>query len=238
MPRVPIDYSKAVIYKLQHKEHSHLLYIGSTTNFRLRKNGHKCECSNPEQSNYNLKKNSIIRENGGWEMFNMIQIKEFPCENKRELEKEEDRIIRELNPLMNLFRAFISEEERKSVNCERTRKYNNNNKEIVSERNKKYQEENRDKINEQERKRRQENPERLRNYREENRDKINEQARKRRQEDPEKFKDKDKINRLKYLDKIKDVRSINHTCECGGCYKLNHKSTHLKTKKHLDFISK
>ena len=39
MPQV--DYSKIVIYKIQHKEKDELLYVGSTTHFRNRKVQHK-----------------------------------------------------------------------------------------------------------------------------------------------------------------------------------------------------
>ena len=237
MPRVPIDYSKAVIYKLQHKEHSHLMYVGSTTNFRLRKNCHKCECSNPTQKNFNLLKNKTIRENGGWEMFNMIQIKEFPCENSRELHKEEDRISRELKPSMNLLRAFIAEEERKIVRCESVKKYYKTHKEIVLEKHKIYVKEHRDKINEDARNRRANNPEKHKAYVDARRDKINEDARKRRANNPEQFKKKDKETYLKNLDKTKEIRSIQHVCECGGCFKAQHKTTHLRTKKHLNFIA-
>ncbi len=31
--------------------------------------------------------------------------------------------------------------------------------------------------------------------------------------------------------------SIQHKCECGGCYKINHKQAHLRTKKHINYIA-
>jgi hypothetical protein len=34
-------------------------------------------------------------------MFNMIEIKKFPCKNKKEAEAEEDRVMRELKATMN-----------------------------------------------------------------------------------------------------------------------------------------
>ena len=236
MPRVPIDYSKSVIYKIQHKEEIHLLYIGSTSNFRTRKNTHKCECSNPNQKNYNLKKNIMIRDFGGWEMFNIIQIKEFPCNNKRELEKEEDNILIETHAIMNTNRAFVSDEEKKKNSIEFSKKYYEKNKDKIKKYNKEYSKNNKDKINENSRNRRKQNPEKFKEVYEKNKDKINENARNRRKQNPEKFKELDKNNRLKNLEKIKEVRSIQYTCICGGCYKSNHKSTHLKTKKHLDFL--
>ena len=47
MPRLPIDYSNAVIYKLSCKDKSITeIYIGSTTHFTNRKNQHKTSCNN------------------------------------------------------------------------------------------------------------------------------------------------------------------------------------------------
>jgi len=57
MPKVPIDYSKTVIYKLVHKEDydNANLYIGSTTNFTKRKCEHKSDCMNETGVKYNPK---------------------------------------------------------------------------------------------------------------------------------------------------------------------------------------
>ena len=43
----------------------------------------------------------MIRENGGFESFKMIQIKEFPCSSERESEAEEDKVMLELKSTMN-----------------------------------------------------------------------------------------------------------------------------------------
>ena len=74
------DYSKSVIYKIQHLKDNNLLYIGSTTNFTQRKNKHKFSCKKGKSKVYEM-----IRGNGGWYCFKMIVIKEFPCENKIQL---------------------------------------------------------------------------------------------------------------------------------------------------------
>ena len=41
MPKTKTDYSKTVIYKIQHIEDESLVYVGSTTNFTKRKSHHK-----------------------------------------------------------------------------------------------------------------------------------------------------------------------------------------------------
>jgi len=93
------DYSKTVIYKIQHEDDESLVYIGSTTDFTKRKCSHKSRCNNPKE--FNRKLYQMIRDNGGWNCFKMIQIKEFPCNNRREAEAEEDRFMMELKANMN-----------------------------------------------------------------------------------------------------------------------------------------
>ena len=56
MPRKEIDYSKTVMYKivcndLRVKD----LYVGHTTDFTKRKNGHKTNCFNVNSKLFNLK---------------------------------------------------------------------------------------------------------------------------------------------------------------------------------------
>lgn len=101
------DYSKSVIYKVQHLNDDNLLYIGSTTNFTKRKNKHKCDCKTSKSKVY-----VMIRENGGWDCFNMIVIKEFPCENKQELLIEEDNMMRQMKSILNMNRAHITKEDK------------------------------------------------------------------------------------------------------------------------------
>jgi hypothetical protein len=113
MPRTPIDYSNTIIYKIQNIDNPELLYVGSTTHFTKRKYEHKSNCSNPNVKEYNFKLYQMIRDNGGWDMFNMVELYKFPCNNKREAECEEDKVMREMKANMNSIRAFITPEEHK-----------------------------------------------------------------------------------------------------------------------------
>ena len=106
-----MDYSKCVIYKIQHKDNNDLLYVGHTTNFTKRKYEHKSRAICETSKEYNRKVYQMIRENGGWDDFNMIVIEEFPCENNRQAEAEEDRIMREMKTTMNTNRASRSRKE-------------------------------------------------------------------------------------------------------------------------------
>ena len=56
MPRVPIDYSNTIFYKIYCRDANvKALYVGHTTNFVQRKHCHKQACNNEKNSNYNLK---------------------------------------------------------------------------------------------------------------------------------------------------------------------------------------
>jgi hypothetical protein len=107
MPLNVIDYSKTVMYKIQHNDDETLLYVGSTTNFNNRKSQHKHACVNETNKKYNLKVYRMIRDNGGWDCFSMTKIEDFPCENGRDAEAREDKLMRELKANMNGQRAFI-----------------------------------------------------------------------------------------------------------------------------------
>ena len=136
------DYSKTIIYKIQHEDNEELLYVGSTTNFTKRKNYHKNSCINPNNTKHHLKLYKMIRENGGWDCFKFIQIKEFACSNKREAEAEEDRIMLELKANMNSNRACRDKREY-------DKEYYLDNIDTIKERKKEWYLENIDKIKEQ-----------------------------------------------------------------------------------------
>ena len=83
-----VNYKNSVIYKIccndtEIKD----IYIGSTTNFIMRKHKHKSVCNDPNNKQSYEYKYCFIRENGGWNNWNMIEIKSVECNNKIELEK-------------------------------------------------------------------------------------------------------------------------------------------------------
>jgi hypothetical protein len=90
MPRLPIDYSKTIIYKLVSKDLSVKdCYVGATTNWTNRKYRHKNNCKNENNEDYNLKVYQYIRANGGFENWLMIMVEKFPCETEHESAKRE-----------------------------------------------------------------------------------------------------------------------------------------------------
>jgi hypothetical protein len=69
----------------------------------------------------------MIRDNGGWDCFKILILKEYPCENKIELLLEEDRCLRELKATMNDRQAHNTPEQRKaSLAVHRNKKHSCN----------------------------------------------------------------------------------------------------------------
>lgn len=167
------NYSNTVIYKIQHIDVPSLLYVGSTVAFRTRKSQHKSATNNPTNPQYKFKVYEMIRANGGWQMFNMVVIMEFPCKNKQDAHTEEDRIMREMKANMNMVKAYNSREDRLEHMKEYSKKYNGANK----DKKKIYYKENRDKIKDYQKEYRKVNKDYQKIYRETNRDKIAEKRR-------------------------------------------------------------
>jgi len=122
MPLKEINYQNTVIYKIQHIDNDDLLYVGHTTDFTKRKSMHKSCCNNVTSKCFNLKIYKMIRENGGWEMFNMAEVEKFPCNDRNEADAEEDKVMRTLKANMNSIHSVLDVEHRKQwnskVNCD------------------------------------------------------------------------------------------------------------------------
>jgi predicted GIY-YIG superfamily endonuclease len=85
-----IDYGKTVIYKIICKDSSISdCYVGSTTNFTRRKTDHKCICYNKNSNTYYYPLYKFIRENKGWNNFEMIEIEKYPCDDGNEARARE-----------------------------------------------------------------------------------------------------------------------------------------------------
>jgi hypothetical protein len=88
-------------------------YIGSTKNFRNRKHQHKRDCNNFNSTNHNIKLYQFIRDNGGFEMFEMIPLEEYECDTRIQSYIREQYFINQIDNKLNMIKAFISTEERK-----------------------------------------------------------------------------------------------------------------------------
>ena len=97
-----VNYGKSIIYKLCCKDTDITdIYVGSTTNFNRRKGHHKSSCNNETCKDYQLPKYQFIRNNGGFENWDMIMIEQFSCDTKLELHKKERECVDLLKPSLN-----------------------------------------------------------------------------------------------------------------------------------------
>jgi hypothetical protein len=96
------DYSNTVIYKIICKDSNITdIYIGSTINFKRRKIEHKYSCNNENDKRYNLKVYQYIRENGGWDNFEMVIIEKYPCNDIYKAIEREGYFVKELKASLN-----------------------------------------------------------------------------------------------------------------------------------------
>ena len=129
MPKTPTDFSKSVIYKIEHIDKPELVYVGSTTNFTKRKYKHKSVCNNENERNYNLKLYQMIRAHGDWDSFKIMIICEFPCNSKIELVIEEEKHRKELQTNLNSIKAYRTIDEKKQYDSQYDKQYRKDNKE-------------------------------------------------------------------------------------------------------------
>jgi hypothetical protein len=152
------NYKNTVIYKIKHnKDYDDInIYVGSTTNFRVRKNKHKSSCNNENTKDYNYPIYQYIRDKGGWDKFVMIPIEEYPCNSKNEKEIKERYYIDLLKPKLNKQLPTRTNkewyEDNKEQICEKKKEFYENNKEKIIEKEKKrgkeYYQNNKEKISE------------------------------------------------------------------------------------------
>jgi hypothetical protein len=74
-------------------------------------------------------------------------------------------------------------------------------------------------------------------YREKNKEKIIESKKQKYYNNREVIIAKNKIYKELHKDEIQKKYSAKTTCICGGSYTYANKTKHLKTKKHLDYIT-
>jgi len=167
-----IDYIKTIIYKIYCKtETTKECYVGHTTNFKQRKIEHKYACCNQNSKSYNTKVYEFIRNNGGFDNWDFIEIEKFPCKSKEEAHMRENywyfNLKADLNtiaPSLDLEKQTIRENRTKVI--EQLKRKFIDRRGIIKADRQKYLEENAEQIKEHQKEVR-------KNYIENNRDKIN-----------------------------------------------------------------
>ena len=102
MPKVKIDYSNTIIYKIACNDPNITdLYVGHTTNFVQRKHTHKQVCNNVKSPCYNLKLYKTIRENGNWDNWEMSIVSFYNCKDQYEARQKEQEHFISLGATLN-----------------------------------------------------------------------------------------------------------------------------------------
>ena len=123
MPKVEIDYSSTIIYKITCKDPSVTdVFVSYTTNFIQRKSNHKRICTSNKSTTHDAKLYEKIRANGGWNNWRMEIINKFECKDQYEARlKEQEYILlskaslNSTEPLIKQKLGLIKEEDKPVV---------------------------------------------------------------------------------------------------------------------------
>tara|TARA_R110002167_G_scaffold41862_1_gene127731 strand:+ start:136 stop:639 length:504 start_codon:yes stop_codon:yes gene_type:complete len=131
MPRPEInDY---VFYKIICDDLPEYVYIGSTGCFSKRKGAHKGRCNNPNRKNYKCKLYQTIRDNGGWDKWQMVIIDKLDQTTLLDARIKEEALMKEYNGNLNSQKAYRSVEEAKEYEKEHKKEHYELNKKTINE---------------------------------------------------------------------------------------------------------
>ena len=151
MPRKEVDYSKTVIYKIVCNDlNIKDCYVGHTTDFTKRKNQHKTSCNNSDSPKYMYPVYTIIRKNGGWSNWDMIEVEKISCSDANEARARERYYYELLNGSLNKQVPLRTTKEYVEANYEKTKQYQSEyhkiNKDRVAECRREYFQNNKEQI--------------------------------------------------------------------------------------------
>ena len=220
---MPVDYSKGQIYKIWSPS-TDLTYYGSTTQpLSKRMVEHRSNAKKFDEGKRTYKMSSYhVLEAGD---ARILRIERFPCIDKFDLETREAFYIKN-NECVNKFVPQRTKAEyyvdNKEMISEWHRTHYINNKAAIDAKHREYYANNREAESARGRLYRANNQEaeraRARLYHANNRDAISVKKKQYRAENQARIK-------------------APTNCECGGRYKHQSKSTHFKTKRHIEFFS-
>jgi hypothetical protein len=144
----PQDFNNSVIYHIRHMESKEVVYVGSTTNFSQRKTTHKHNCNNKEgRKEFTYPIYCHIRDNGGFDCFDVIPIKSLKLENKTQLLIAEQEEMDKHGTLVNKNKAHMTIEEDKAERKKYDKQYREEHKEERRKYHKQYREEHKEERN-------------------------------------------------------------------------------------------
>ena len=103
-------------------------YVGSTRDLNHRKSVHKTNCNNESCKDYNVKLYQMMRQNGGWDAFEFIEL-EYHHYTKHQAREYEQQLIDQIQPTMNSYKAWTGLSK-----IEYNKQYNIDNAEYIKQR--------------------------------------------------------------------------------------------------------
>ena len=190
------------------------IYIGSTTNPRVRKQQHKKACNSPNRESYNFAVYQYIRANGGFDNWDLIVLESnIEYTEKHELRARERYWLEHLNATLNSCvpnRTMVEwREGNRNTRLSQMKQYRESHREALQVKNKQYREANRDTI-----------LFKMKQYYETNRETL-------RAKEKQYYEANREIIRIKKKERM--------DCVCGATHNRCDKSQHLKTKKHIQW---
>ena len=134
------NFTNSIIYHIRHMESKEVIYVGSTTNFSNRKAKHKYDCNHEEGNHFTFPIYCHIRNNGGFDCFEVIPIQSLKLENKTQLLIAEQVEIDKHQTLVNRNKAHITIEELKEYYKKWRKEHKAEIKEIAEKKKQYYQE--------------------------------------------------------------------------------------------------
>lgn len=231
MPVNKIDYSKTIIYRIVCKDTNITdCYIGQTTDLRSRKSQHKSICNNENSKSYNYYVYQIIRNNGGFENWDIIEVEKYNAIDSNDSLKRERYWIEFYKANLNIVKPTRTKQEfyedNKEQFLERAKHYRENNKEQITIYKKQHYKDNKQMITKYYKQWKEHNKESLTKYGKtyyiDNREKVIDYQ-----------KQYYNNNKQDILEKMKETV----TCECGYIITNCNLTRHKKSKKHLNAIN-
>ena len=185
-------------------------YVGSTGNTRIRKAHHKSDCNNVNGKNFNFRVYQYIRENDGFQNWELIVLETVQYNQKYELKARERHHMEALGATLN------------------TQTPNRNKAEWYLD--------NAEQLKQQQKQYRENNPEQIKNYREIKAEHIKQQNKQYYQNNAEHIHQRHKEYHQDNKEQLKQKANTKHDCPCGGKHTHGSKVRHEKTKKHQKYL--
>ncbi len=145
MPKTDMNYSNTLIYKLVCRDVDITdCYVGHTTNFIKRKSHHKQSCIKETYKHHNQYVYQFIRQNGGWDNWDMVVIEQFECNNQNEACARERYWIETMQSKLNKVIPTRTKKEYREETKEQRLEYQKEYYEANKERQKEYYEANKE----------------------------------------------------------------------------------------------